>query len=188
MNDTPEPTEPAAEAPAETPPAPEAPAEETDWKAEARKWEKTAKENKNAAARLAKLEQQHMTEQEKAVAKAKAEGATEAVKKLAVKLAAAEFKAAAAAAGADVSGVADWISYDKFLDEDGEVDEKAIAKAVKGLPKTSAPRGGKSGGDFGGAPGQQPKSLEAQIRDAEAKGDTRESIRLKNLQLINNNQ
>lgn len=36
-----------------------------DWPAEARKWEKRAKENKDAADKLAKLEQSQMTEQQR---------------------------------------------------------------------------------------------------------------------------
>lgn len=51
--------------------APEAPAQEsptkpeTDWKAEAKKWETRAKENKTAAERLAQLEESQKTEQQK---------------------------------------------------------------------------------------------------------------------------
>lgn len=55
---------------APTPPADQqqaAPAQpETDWKAEARKWETRAKENSAAAARLAELESAQKTEAEKA--------------------------------------------------------------------------------------------------------------------------
>ena len=53
----------------EAAPAP-APAQETDWKAEARKWETRAKENSTAAARLAEIEEASKTELEKAVARA----------------------------------------------------------------------------------------------------------------------
>lgn len=62
-------TEPTA--PAE--PAEEAPAQEPDWKAQARKWEERAKENKvkadantAAAARLAELEEANKTAEQKA--------------------------------------------------------------------------------------------------------------------------
>lgn len=48
------------EPPAETPPA-----QETDWKAEARKWEARAKENSDAAAKLAALEDEQKTEAQK---------------------------------------------------------------------------------------------------------------------------
>jgi len=53
--------EPASEA-AKTP----APAQETDWKAEARKWEERAKANKSAADELAKIEEANKTAEQKA--------------------------------------------------------------------------------------------------------------------------
>lgn len=57
-----EPTPPAQETPPQTPPA----APEPDWKAEARKWEQRAKENKTAADKLAELEAANKSEIEKA--------------------------------------------------------------------------------------------------------------------------
>ncbi|WP_303871047.1 hypothetical protein [Fannyhessea vaginae] len=45
-------------------------AAETDWKAQARKWEKRAKENSAAADELAKLKESQMTELERAQARA----------------------------------------------------------------------------------------------------------------------
>ena len=42
-----------------------APAQETDWKAEARKWEQRAKENSEAAKRLAEIEEASKTEAQK---------------------------------------------------------------------------------------------------------------------------
>lgn len=45
---------------------------ETDWKAEARKWEQRAKKSQAAEAELERLKQAQMTEQEKAVARAEA--------------------------------------------------------------------------------------------------------------------
>lgn len=48
-------------------PEPEAPpAQETDWKAEARKWEARSKENAKAAERLAELEDANKTAEQKA--------------------------------------------------------------------------------------------------------------------------
>ena len=48
-----------------------APAEEpTDWKAEARKWESRAKENKTAADKLAEIEEASKTETQKAIERA----------------------------------------------------------------------------------------------------------------------
>ena len=46
------------------------PAQETDWQAEARKWEKRAKENKSAADKLAEIEESKKTEIQKAAERA----------------------------------------------------------------------------------------------------------------------
>jgi len=57
-----------APAPVEAPAAEAAPVEpnpETDWKAEARKWESRAKDNATAAQRLAEIEESNKTEAEK---------------------------------------------------------------------------------------------------------------------------
>lgn len=72
MSDTTTPT-PADVAPKANPaqgeptdtPTPEPKADDVDWKAEARKWEQRAKENKTAAERLAEFEQAQMSEAEK---------------------------------------------------------------------------------------------------------------------------
>ena len=68
MSETPEAvnTEPAT--PQATPN--DVPAQETDWQAEARKWEKRAKENKSAADRLAEIEESKKTEIQKAMERA----------------------------------------------------------------------------------------------------------------------
>lgn len=62
MSDTTSPTEPTD--PTGTP-ATEAPAQETDWKAEARKWEDRAKQNKTAAEELDKIREAQKTEEQK---------------------------------------------------------------------------------------------------------------------------
>lgn len=55
--------------------------ETTDWKAEARKWEARAKENKKAAEELEAIKQERMTESEKLQARAEAaEGELAALK------------------------------------------------------------------------------------------------------------
>jgi hypothetical protein len=65
MADEPE-TPETNDTPPEPKPDPEPPAkDEPDWKAEARKWEKRAKDNSDAAARLKELEDAQKTEQEK---------------------------------------------------------------------------------------------------------------------------
>lgn len=59
-------TPPADTAPADPAPGSPSPAQDsTDWKAEARKWEERAKANKDAAARLAEIEEASKTEAQK---------------------------------------------------------------------------------------------------------------------------
>lgn len=149
-DNVPEPTEPTE---AEPQPEPEAPkAEETDWKAMSRKWEQQAKKNSKAAEELEKLRAAAMSEQEKAVAEAKAAGAGEAARTFGSRLAAAELKATAAAKGVDLSSIGDLIDASRFVGDDGEVDTAAIGKAVEKLAKTfTGPK--RSGGDFGGGNG-----------------------------------
>lgn len=62
MSETP--ATPEAPAPAEAPAEP--PAQETDWKAEARKWEARAKTNITAAEKLAEIEEASKTAEQKA--------------------------------------------------------------------------------------------------------------------------
>lgn len=150
------------------PAQPEAPAvEETDWKAEARKWEKLAKGNKSAAEQLEKLKASQMSEQEKAVAAAKAEGSAEALKTVGVKLAAAELRSAAKDKGLNLADVADLFRVEQFVDENGDVDEKAIKATVDKLAKIApAPTPGRSGAPLPGGSGGSPKtnpSLDAAV-------------------------
>jgi|GEM_PF-2894002 len=181
MSDTTVNTEETAPPTPEPPPVTDAPAaEETDWKAEARKHEKRAKENAKAATELEKLKASMMSDQEKAVATAKAEGAAETAKTFGARLAAAEFKAAASAKGVDVTDLADLVDVSRFLDESGEVDSTAITAAVDKLAKLAPPKGpGRSGGDFGGAPTPPPASLDEQIREAQKRRDFAAVINLK---------
>lgn len=72
--ENPTPTAPAAPAPTPAaPPAPAAPptppAQETDWKAESRKWEAQSKANKTAADELTALKAAQMTDTERATAR-----------------------------------------------------------------------------------------------------------------------
>ncbi|MFF3622339.1 hypothetical protein [Streptomyces sp. NPDC002467] len=166
--------------PPATPPAAPAPSgDETDWKAEARKWEKWAKENKSAREELDALKAASQTEQEKAVTAAEKAGRTAAASEYAGKLAAAEFRAACASAGVDLGEAAGLIDTGRFA-KDGEVDTDAIKAAVKQLAKL-APRGpGRSGGDLGGGgSGDTPASLDKQIEEAQKAGRIHDVIALK---------
>lgn len=108
-------------------------AEVEKWKALARKHEDRAKENAGAQKELEKLRSASLSDTERAVAEAKAAGRTEALIETGRRLAAAEFRAAAAAAGLDVAEVLDLVDLARFVGEDGTPDEKAIAAAVNKL-------------------------------------------------------
>jgi hypothetical protein len=56
---------PAVDSVTTTADVPAAPAQETDWKAEARKWEARAKENSGAASKLAEIEESKKSEAQK---------------------------------------------------------------------------------------------------------------------------
>jgi hypothetical protein len=143
----------------------------TDWKAEAEKWsalarkhEERAKGNATAAKELEKVRAAAMSEQERAVAEAKAAGLNEAQKANAPRLVRAELKAAAAEAGLGKDALAGFLEYadlSKFVTDDGEPDEKAIAAAVKKLGGTGR-RPDFDGGARGGA--AKPNDMNALIR------------------------
>lgn len=106
----------------------------TDWKAEARKWEQRAKENNTKARELEKQQQAAMTDAERAVSEAEARGRTAATEAFGKRLATSEIRAAALDADRDLTGVFDYLDLTRFLDEDGEPDDKAIKAFVDGLP------------------------------------------------------
>lgn len=139
----------------------------TDWEAEAKKWEKRAKENRNATEKLAKLEAAAMSEQEKAVAAAKEEGSAEALKKVGVKLATAELRLAAQGKGVDLTKVSKYIDVKQFVDDEGEVDVKAIKAAVADFAEIAPKQQpGKSGAPIPGGSGGKPatnNSLESAV-------------------------
>lgn len=151
-NDTAETTETSQDATTETTAQEASTAEETDWKAMSRKWESAAKKNSKAAEELEKVKAAAMTEQEKAVAEAKAAGLAEAAKTYGSKLAAAKLEAAAASKGVDLSSIGKYLNASQFVGEDGEVDDAAIKAAVADFAKSMAgPK--RSGGDFNGSNG-----------------------------------
>lgn len=115
-------------------------AESEKWKAQARKHEERAKANAKAAADLSTLQQQSMTDQEKAVAKAREEGRLEAVKDASARLVAAEVKAAAKGRLPDdkVKTLLAGLNLAAFVKDDGEIDEAGIAKWVESVTPTSS--------------------------------------------------
>lgn len=129
----------APEAP-EAPPAaqePDPPAAEPgiDWKAEARKHEREAKK---ARSEVEQLRQSQMTEQEKAVAEAKAQGRTEALAEAGSRLVDAEVRAAFAGRRVDVAALLQGLDRKAFLGDDGQPDTKAIAAWADQIAPASA--------------------------------------------------
>lgn len=155
----------------------------TDWKAEAKKWEKRSKDNHTE---LENLRAANMSDQEKAVSDAEKAGRTAAASEYGQRLAGAEFRAAVAAAGLDLGEAAELIDVNRFIGEDGEVNVAAIKSAVTKLSKLAPARGaGRSGGDMGGGGGSgtQAATLQQQIEQAKADGNVRLVMRLENSKL-----
>jgi hypothetical protein len=166
-----EPTPAAPAAPAQEQPTAEAPktdeqpkADETDWKAEARKWEQRAKENGTKANEFDKQRKAAMTDAERAVAEAEERGRTAAASTFGKRLATSEIRAVAADAGADLAGVFDYLDLSRFVGEDGEPDTKAIAAFVGGLPKKDPGTPSFDGGTRTTAPA--PQGMNGLIRKA----------------------
>lgn len=115
-----------------------------------RKWEDRAKKADEAAeaARIAAL-----SEQDKAIEKARDEGKAEAQTGFAVLLAAAELKAALAGAGVeDPSDVVNDLDITKFLDADGALDAVKVAALKARHGKKGTPTGSADGGPQGDPP------------------------------------
>ncbi|MFF7171097.1 hypothetical protein [Streptomyces pseudovenezuelae] len=99
-----------------------------------RKWETRAKKNSTAAEELARLKREGMSEQEAAVAAARAEERVKGGEKIARST----FLARAQGRIADPEDVVEEINLKKYVDDDGEVDSDAIAALVDKLaPKKS---------------------------------------------------
>lgn len=117
---------------------------------------------KAAEAELAKLRKASMSEQEKAVADARAAGADEAAKAAAPRLVRAELKAAAHEAGvpkATLDGFLKYADLNRFVGDNGEIDEKAIGAAVKDLGGTNGRTNFDGGARDKGAPTVDMNSL-----------------------------
>jgi len=95
------------------------------------------REHKTTKGRLDRAQQAAMTDQEKAVAAAREEGRAEAAKAAGAKIAQARFLAAAAGKLADPAALADVIDLTRFVGDDGEVDQEALAAMVDRLASAS---------------------------------------------------
>lgn len=112
-------------------------AEVEKWKRLARRHEDAVKDLRPKAQRLEELEAANATEIERAVKAARDEERKAVSTTFTRRLAAAEIKAAA---GAKFNDPADAVAYlsdelDSFADSSGEIDSKAVAKAVDALLK-----------------------------------------------------
>jgi hypothetical protein len=186
-------TDPAATDPAAQP-------DITDWKAEARKhedrakaWKAKADAGAEAAKKLADIEAANQTAQEKAEARAAAaeKAAVEREHAAQQRIASAEVRAALTGVVPDPAAVVEDLDLSKFLTETGEIDTDKVT-ALKAKYEALAPAQGPRAparNPAQGSGGKQP-TLGDLIRDAEAKRDPRESIRLKSAQLrgIQNNR
>jgi hypothetical protein len=183
---TPEPVVPVVPAdPAPVVPATpaEPPADKTDWKAEARKHEARAKENKAAADELAALKAANATDAEKAAARA--EAAEKRAASLVDRTVKAEVKALATAGFADPSDAALFLDLTKYVGADGDIDDAAITAdlaavlaAKPHLVKTTGPTVPKPNPAQGSGANGNP-STEADIAAAMKAGDFHKAITLR---------
>ncbi|MFD5838216.1 hypothetical protein ACFWHV_32405 [Streptomyces collinus] len=97
--------------------------------AASRKWETRAKKNSGAAEELARIKREGMSETEAAVAAARAEERVKGGERIARS----SFLAAAKGRIADPKAVVEEINLRKYVDDDGEVDDDAIAALVDKL-------------------------------------------------------
>ena len=123
--------------------------------------ERKARQDAERAAKVAQreldnLKRSQMSETEKAIALARDAGKAEATTQFGVRLAQAEFKAAAAAKQVDITELLDDLNMSRFLTEDGEPDATAISQAVDRFAK-AAPQGEKPP-NFDGGPRSTPKT------------------------------
>lgn len=116
----------------------------TDWKSEAEKWkaqsrkhEARAKENASAAKERDKLKREGMSDVEKRVDEAVAAARAEERVKSGVKVARQAFLAAAQGRLKNAKDIADEFNLKKYVNEDGEVDEDAIAELVNRIAPKS---------------------------------------------------
>lgn len=124
--------------------------ETTDYKAEAEKWqalarkhEDRAKKNATAEKELEELRKQAMTDQERAVAEAKAQGRTETLAEMGSKLVLAEFRAVAAGRLDDdqLTTLLENLNVTGLLTDAGDVDQAKVARVVDGIAPKEADAG-----------------------------------------------
>lgn len=120
--------------------APDLASEVEKWKAQSRKHEERAKANANAAKELETLKQASMSELEKAVERAKAEGHAEAITKLGAERVADAIRVATAGRDLDVDALLEGLDRSRFLTESGEPDREAITAWIERIAPKSEPK------------------------------------------------
>ncbi len=149
-------------------------AEVEKWKAQARKHEDRAKANAAAAKELEQVRQASMSDLEKAVAVARTEATTEALRTVGARLVDAEVRVAAAGRSVDVDALLEGLDRSRFVGDDGEPDRKAIAAWVDRIAPPPAEGAGRPPGSpdlgqgvrNGGAMALNGDPLEASLRHA----------------------
>jgi hypothetical protein len=132
-------------------------AEVEKWKQHARKHEERAKANANAARELDQLRQSSMSDQEKAVEAARAEGRALAMREAASSLIDAEVRLHATGRSIDVDTLLDGLDRARFVDATTGQPDRA---AIKAWVEKVAPAGTAAQPDLGqGARGGQPMAL-----------------------------
>jgi hypothetical protein len=136
-----QPAPPPAPAPPAPGPAPPAPAE-PDPAAELRAaLDRERARTRDFERQLQQLRTAQMTDQEKAVEQAREEGRKLAARAAGVALAGAEFRALAAGKLADPAKMVEDgdLNLGRFVDDDGNVDKRALGRLVERLASSAAP-------------------------------------------------
>jgi hypothetical protein len=121
------------------------------------KWKSLSRQNEkkweDASGELTKLREAQMTEAEKAIETARAEGRTSALSEVGTDLVTAEMALQAATAGVSLPP-AEYLNVSKFLGEDGRPNKEAVKSFVESLPKSKEefPSLQGAGKQSGGAP------------------------------------
>lgn len=117
---------PTTNTPADHDDAPDKDAELARWKAQSRENERRAKANAAAAKELEQLKAASMTELEKAVNEAKSATRAEVLREVGATRVDDIVRLAAAGRPADVDALLEGLDRNRFLDDDGQPDSKAI--------------------------------------------------------------
>ena len=154
------------------------------------KWKAERDRRRQLEQQLAEATKPKGTDGEPTAEQIRADAETAATAKANKRIIKAELKAAAAGKLADPNDVNAFIDLDGFeVDADGELDPDEVTEAITDLltRKPHLAAGGKrrfqGGGDGGAGRGSKPKSLDAQIREAEQAGNIGLSLSLKQQKL-----